>query len=447
LKKVITYGTYDLLHYGHLALLKNAKALGDYLIVGVTSDAFDRSRGKLNVKQSTAERIEAVKATGIADKIIVEEYEGQKIDDIQKYDVDVFTVGSDWVGKFDYLNNYCKVVYLPRTEGISSTKLRTNENPIIQLGIIGVNSPSARFFEESLFVNGIHISGAYDLDLAKAQKFCQNYDLKTYSTLNTLFADCDAVFVNLPINHHQSIIIKSLEAGCHVICDAPAFLSSEDAQKAFEFAAQKNLVLFEGIKTLFFPAFQHLLLLVRSGLIGTIKNIDVSCSQIPNSIETIQQDPYQGSFYDWGATALLPIIKILGTNYKNCNLYNFEQNHFSYLTCGLLEYPSAIGTFKAGKGIKTEGSLIITGEKGYIYVPAPWWKPDYFEVRYEDLRATRKYFYKYEGEGIRYEILEFLKMINTGMLDNYKYPQEEILKIAQIIEQFSSPNTKTIQKG
>ena len=118
MKKVITYGTYDLLHYGHLALLKHAKALGDYLIVGVTSDAFDRSRGKLNVKQSTAERIEAVKATGIADKIIVEEYEGQKIDDIQKYNVDIFTVGSDWVGKFDYLNNYCKVVYLPDRKSV-----------------------------------------------------------------------------------------------------------------------------------------------------------------------------------------------------------------------------------------------------------------------------------------------------------------------------------------
>ena len=102
--KVITYGTYDLLHYGHIRLLERAKALGDYLIVGVTADGFDMARGKINVQQSLMERIEAVKATGLADEIVVEEYEGQKIDDIRRLGVDIFTIGSDWKGHFDYLN-------------------------------------------------------------------------------------------------------------------------------------------------------------------------------------------------------------------------------------------------------------------------------------------------------------------------------------------------------
>ena len=102
MKKVITYGTYDLLHYGHIALLERAKQLGDYLIVGVTSDAFDKNRGKLNVQQSVVERIEAVKATGLADEIIIEEYEGQKISDIKKYNVDIFAIGSDWYGTVSY---------------------------------------------------------------------------------------------------------------------------------------------------------------------------------------------------------------------------------------------------------------------------------------------------------------------------------------------------------
>lgn len=92
---VITYGTFDLLHYGHINILKRAKALGDYLIVGVTADDFDRQRGKINVQQPLEERIAAVKATGLADKIIIEEYEGQKIDDVKRYNVDIFTVGSD----------------------------------------------------------------------------------------------------------------------------------------------------------------------------------------------------------------------------------------------------------------------------------------------------------------------------------------------------------------
>ena len=127
--KVITYGTYDLLHHGHIRLLERAKALGDYLIVGVTADDFDKTRGKINVQQSLIERIEAVKATGLADEIIIEEYEGQKIDDIKKYDVDIFTVGSDWIGKFDYLKDEgVEVIYLPRTPEISTTQIKEDLN-------------------------------------------------------------------------------------------------------------------------------------------------------------------------------------------------------------------------------------------------------------------------------------------------------------------------------
>ena len=128
--RVITYGTYDKLHFGHIRLLERAKELGDYLVVGVTSDDFDKARGKINVQQSLAERIEAIRETGIADEIIVDEYEGQKIDDIRKYDIDIFTVGSDWVGKFDYLKDYCEVKYLERTEGVSSSEIREEENKV-----------------------------------------------------------------------------------------------------------------------------------------------------------------------------------------------------------------------------------------------------------------------------------------------------------------------------
>ena len=143
MKKVITYGTYDLLHYGHIRLLERAKALGDYLIVGITSEAFDKARGKINVQQSLMERIAAVRATGLADKIIVEEYEGQKIDDIQRYDVDIFAIGSDWKDKFDYLKEYCQVVYLDRTEGISTSNSFT---------VFSTYSKS-KFCVESIFPN------------------------------------------------------------------------------------------------------------------------------------------------------------------------------------------------------------------------------------------------------------------------------------------------------
>ena len=155
MKKVITYGTYDLLHQGHINLLRRAKELGDYLIVGVTNDNFDRERGKLNVCNNVLERVEAVKATGLADQIIIEDYFGQKIDDIQKYDVDIFAIGSDWEGKFDYLNEYCQVIYLPRTEGISSTMLRGERQQIVRVGVVGCGRIAKRFVPEAAYVSGV----------------------------------------------------------------------------------------------------------------------------------------------------------------------------------------------------------------------------------------------------------------------------------------------------
>ena len=99
MKKVITYGSFDLFHEGHYNLLKRAKELGDYLIVGITTEQFDESRGKLNIVDSLIDRIEHVKETGFADQIIIEDHLGQKVEDIQKYGVDIFTLGSDWEGK------------------------------------------------------------------------------------------------------------------------------------------------------------------------------------------------------------------------------------------------------------------------------------------------------------------------------------------------------------
>ena len=156
MKKVITYGTYDLLHYGHVNLLKRAKELGDYLIVRVTADDFDKRRGKINVQQPLMERIEAIKGTGIADQIIVEEYEGQKIDDIKKYGIDIFAIGSDWLGKFDYLKDLCSVVYLERTMGVSSSEIRS-KNGAVKLGLVGDSSFLNKVKQESAFVNGINV--------------------------------------------------------------------------------------------------------------------------------------------------------------------------------------------------------------------------------------------------------------------------------------------------
>ncbi len=225
MKTVITYGTYDLLHQGHINLLKRAKALGDYLIVGVTNDNFDRERGKLNVKNNVLERVEAVKATGLADKIIIEDYVGQKIDDIQKYDVDIFTVGSDWVGKFDYLKEYCEVVYLPRTEGISSTMLREEQEDEVKIGIVGAGRIAKRFPKEAAVVSAVRIAGVYDIvhDYAEALAAANGIELVAES-YEQLVEAVDAVYIATPHLSHYALAKYALEQGKHVLCETPMTL-------------------------------------------------------------------------------------------------------------------------------------------------------------------------------------------------------------------------------
>ncbi|MCM1235849.1 MAG: glycerol-3-phosphate cytidylyltransferase, partial [Ruminococcus flavefaciens] len=143
----------------------------------------------------------------------------------------------------------------------------------------------------------------------------------------------------------------------------------------------------------------------------------------------------QDAFLEWGGILLLPIIKILGIAYKESHFYYQEKNGNMTFTRGILEYDDALASFKVGKGIKFEGTLVITGENGYIFVPAPWWKMNYFEIRYEDLRKTKKYFFDYEGEGIRYEIQKFVEKINYRDME-MKYSITEILCETDIVQQY-----------
>lgn len=123
MKKVITYGTFDLLHHGHIRLLERAKGLGDYLIVAISSDEFNLGKGKV-CTYSYEERAHIVKAIRYVDEVIPETNWEQKINDVRDNDVDIFVIGDDWEGKFDFLKDHCEVVYLPRTEGISTTQVK-----------------------------------------------------------------------------------------------------------------------------------------------------------------------------------------------------------------------------------------------------------------------------------------------------------------------------------
>lgn len=438
MKKVITYGTYDLLHQGHINLLRRAKELGDYLIVGVTSDSFDRGRGKLNVRNNVLERVEAVKKTGFADEIIIEDYLGQKIDDIQKYDVDIFAIGSDWEGKFDYLNEYCKVVYLPRTEGISSTMLRAESTTNVKIGIIGCGRVANRFPKEAGVVSGVEVVGAYDTDIEAAHNLSiKNEGIVAYPLLKDFYDAVDAVYIATPHLSHYDYIKQSLERGKHVLCETPMVLNSDEAKEVYQLAESKGLILMEANKTAHCPAFNHLMVMIKSGVIGEVVDIEASLSQLLDK-NGREFDPNQagGALFEQGSLTLLPILKLMGIGYENLNLYSRIENGVDIYTRGVFRYPKATCSFKVGLGVKTEGSLVISGTKGYAYVPAPWWLTDYFEFRYEDQNENKKFFYKWDGFGLRYEIQEFIASILNHRFSSYRLRRRESIQMAAVMQQF-----------
>lgn len=261
--KVITYGTYDLLHYGHIRLLERAKALGDYLIVGVTSDDYDKSRGKINVQQTLMERIEAVRATGIADEIIVEEYEGQKIDDILNYNIDIFTVGSDWCGVFDYLNEYCKVIYLDRTNGVSSTELREKGHPL-RLGMVGDSKYLIKMASEASYVNGIELSGICTSFPDLMSKGLSDPPMLT-KQFDELLENSDAVYIHSKPSLHYEQIKRALSAGKHVLCETPIALKASQWNELHDLAEKHHCILMDALRTAYSTAFRRLTLMVKGG--------------------------------------------------------------------------------------------------------------------------------------------------------------------------------------
>lgn len=448
MKKVITYGTYDLLHQGHINLLKSAKKLGDYLIVGVTSDSFDKERGKLNVRNNVLERVEAVRKTGLADNIIIEDYVGQKIDDIQKYGVDIFAIGSDWIGKFDYLNEYCKVIYLPRTEGISSTMLREETQQRIRIGIIGTGRMANRFVPEASFVSGVEITSVFNPNELEASSFAFNHKLvRSHNNLSLFLDDIDAVYIASPHLSHYEYVKQSLLAGKHVLCEIPMVLSGIEAKELYDIAEQNKLVLLEASKTAHFPAFNHLIALVKSGVIGEVVEVKASLSKlVPDGVREMDAAQAGGSVTELAPFPLMAIIKLLGTNYKDCYFYSKIQNGVDIFTKGIINYDNAVSSITLGLGVKTEGNLVVSGTKGYVLVPSPWWLTEYFELRYESQNKNKKYFYAYQGDGLRYEIQEFVAMIMSGRLSTYRLRRKESIAIASVIEMYRNGKCNTILK-
>ena len=432
MKKVITYGTFDLLHQGHINILKNAKKLGDYLIVGVTSENYDKYRGKLNVQQSVLERIENIKKTGIADEILVEEYEGQKIDDIRRLGVDVFAIGSDWIGRFDYLKEYCDVIYLERTKGISSTQIRNSKHPIISLGIVGVCEDADEFMLESKFVSGINVEYVFDDDYFLAKDFCRKNELvDAFTNFQEMLKRLNAIYITSRIENRYSFIKEALSEGVNVLCESPLSLSSEEVEELFEIAQEKRVILFDAQKTAYCPGYKRMISCSKSGKIGDVVNVESTITKIVKS----------GNVYDSTITrmishAFLPIFDVLGYNYTTIDFVKCHQDRSDgkYIRLNVI-YDNSIALANIGINVKSENSLIISGTRGHSYSPSPWWKTNYFELRYENSDDIEKNFYKFLGHGHRYEIVEFINRITQHEMNEVDV--KRTIEITKVLSEYA----------
>ena len=436
--KVITYGTFDLFHEGHYRLLQRAKALGDYLIVGVTTEKYDMERGKLNVVDSLLTRIENIKKTGLADEIIIEESPGQKVNDVKKYHVDIFTVGSDWIGTFDYMNDYCKVVYLDRTKNISSTMLREQNRQILKAGIIGTGRIANRFIPEVKLVSGVSAQGVYNPHRESAELFAEKWEIDAYDDLETFYQNVDIVYIASPHQTHYEYIKSALGHGKHVLCEKPMVLKKEQAEELFAFAKEQECILYEGIKTAYCPGFEKLLGIACSGMIGNIRYVDACFTKLESKDKRELNDlAYGGSLTELGSYCLLPAIKLFGGQYEDVRFDVIRgENGLDLFTKVSLTYPNGIATATCGLGVKSEGRLLIAGTKGYIVAEAPWWKTTYFEVHYENASQVDKYSERFLGDGLRYEIKDFISMIEGNDKSGFKLTRGESIAMAEIMEKF-----------
>ena len=194
----------------------------------------------------------------------------------------------------------------------------------------------------------------------------------------------------------------------------------------------------EAIKTAYSNAYNRLILLVKTGLIGKVVSIDSTCTSM-QVLDNRQVENSWNSICAWGPTAMLPIFQLLNGPYELQihSLFANEALKYDSFTKIDFSFPSSTASIKVGKGVKSEGELIISGTKGYVYVPAPWWKTDYFELRFEDSNNNRRYFYPLEGEGIRHQLLAFSKAIVEGWKASDS-KRDISLKISSVMEDFYS---------
>ncbi|MDR1767573.1 MAG: Gfo/Idh/MocA family oxidoreductase [Propionibacteriaceae bacterium] len=302
--------------------------------------------------------------------------------------------------------------------------------------MVGSGRIATRFVEEARYVSGVSVEAVFSRRHESAQAFAHKLELQyANDSYADLLKHVDAVYVATPHSTHFDYAKAAIEAGVHVLCEKPMTLSRAQTEELFALAGRHNVVLLEAVKTAFSPGFQRMVAVARMGSIGRIRSVDATFTKLVRSGRELEPGD-GGSISELATYPLVAIVKLLGLDYESIRTQSLrpasaEVEVFSRID---LRYPHAVASARTGIGVKAEGDLVVAGANGYIYVPAPWWKTEYFEARFEDSRDNKKYYYKFDGDGLRYELAEFASMIRSGAAESFKLRPAESIAMAEIIE-------------
>ena len=289
------------------------------------------------------------------------------------------------------------------------------ENQKIKIGIIGTGRIAKRFVPELQTVNGMEVAGVYTPHIESGQAFADQYQVPYWETKEEFFQKVDAIYIASPHKTHIPYVMEALSTGIHVLCEKPMALQEEDAVRAIALAEEKHLVLLEGVKTAYAPGYQKILELIHSGVIGKVGDIEACFTKLEQKDRRELTDlETGGSLLELGTYPFLPILDILGEGYTELRFQQIlAENGLDLYTKVFFSYPNAMAEAKVGLGYKSEGELVIAGEKGYLRVEAPWWKPERIHVCFEDRGQNQRYQEEFLGDGLRYEITFFRDMIQA----------------------------------
>lgn len=302
---------------------------------------------------------------------------------------------------------------------------------MIRIGIIGTGRIAQRFWSEAQVVPYVQVTAIYNPRISSAVYFAERLAIDATEVLLTdkiedFLSKTDAAYIAAPHEQHYAYAKLFLQAGKHVICEKPFTLSGEQAAELYTLACSNRLICMEAIKTAYCPGFQGILELLEQGVIGRVYDVEACFTKIHTAAGRELWGEAGGSFVELGSYPLFPIAKILGTESEESYIWSLDSavGTDSY-TKEVISYKNASGTVKTGLGVKSEGEMIISGEKGYILVQAPWWLTKHVEVRHENPNQIEVYEFPFEGAGLRYEIMSFAKRILVLQEMQEKYHAHE----------------------